>query len=85
MEHMLFWLGVGIVIGYGWGRFTAGKAVQIIFKQFQDEMHAQYLMLLEQHNIKIKPEFKKKYHHVTKNDNHSGHDHITRNDHNPTV
>ncbi len=85
MEPMLFWLGVGIVIGYGWGRFTAGKAVKIIFKQFQDEMHAQYLMLLEQHNIKIKPEFKKTYHNITRNDNHSGRDHISGSDHNPTV
>ncbi len=85
MQHMLFWLGVGILIGYGWGRFTTTKAVEILFKQFQDEMHAQYLMLLKRHNINVKPEFVKKYHHVSRNKMPSGGDPASHNDHTPTI
>lgn len=51
MKDMLVWLGIGIVIGYFWGRFTTSKMYSLIFEQFRDEMHEQYLLLLKRHNI----------------------------------
>ncbi len=77
MKSMLFWLGLGIVVGYFWGRYTTSKAFTIIFKQFQDEMHNQYLKLLERHNIKVKPEVKRHYQHITRtfNEKHDEHEH----------
>ncbi len=55
MRIMLVWLGLGILVGYFWGRYTTSKAFTLIFKKFRDEMHAQYLELLERQNIKVKP------------------------------
>ncbi len=56
MKNMLVWLGLGIFIGYFWGRVTTTKIFTLIFKQFQDEMHEQYLTLLKRHNITPKKE-----------------------------
>ncbi len=70
MKNMLVWLGLGIFIGYFWGRFTTSKIYALIFKQFQDEMHEQYLTLLAKHNItKKKPDKKKNFKCYSNNQN----------------
>lgn len=61
MKIMLFWMGIGILVGFFWGRHTTVKAFTIIFKQFQDEVHSQYLQLLDRQKVKIKPEARRKY------------------------
>ncbi len=61
MKNMLVWLGLGIFIGYFWGRFTTSKIYELIFEQFRDEMHEQYLTLLSNHNITKKPDTNKKF------------------------
>lgn len=69
MKNMLVWLGLGIVIGYFWGRVTTTKIFTLIFKQFQDEMHEQYLTLLKRHNITQKKEVAKSLHNFPYNKN----------------
>ncbi len=61
MKNMLVWLGLGIFIGYFWGRFTTTKIYTLIFEQFRDEMHEQYLSLLAKHNITSKPNTNKNF------------------------
>lgn len=60
MESMLFSMALGAVIGFLWGRYTTKRAFELVFKQFSDEVYRQYLMILEHHNVKIKPEVRKK-------------------------
>lgn len=69
MKEILVWLGLGIFFGYFWGRVTTTKIFRAVFKQFQDEMHEQYLMLLKKHNILPKKDVTKNVHKFPYNKN----------------
>lgn len=69
MKNMLVWLGLGIFIGYFWGRFTTTKFFTLVFKQFQDEMHDQYLLLLKRHNITPGSNANKKFQYFSNDQN----------------
>jgi len=54
MESYLIVAGVSMAIGVIWGRKSTRLIYENSFKKFTDEMHQQYLYLLEKHGIKKK-------------------------------
>lgn len=51
---------VAFISGMLWGLYVLKSFYKIQYKKIIDELHRQYLIILEQHGVKIKDDYKPK-------------------------